>query len=162
MNSNELPIKFNHFLLDAKRNTSATLINESIRPNSELQNSKQVEWSDGDWFYRDICCGTSFFTGSEVVYLGRKPLWSMAYSGGTNQEMETHEIRSIYAFLRSALQNISSKFPVRGPPHFSDMNYSYRMSVQGDLAAFSGHEEILKNGATKYSLTFAGGMVRWR
>jgi hypothetical protein len=160
MSSGCLSPEFTRFLVEVKRNTYAGQDDDATLANPLLADSKQLEWRDGNWLYRDIYYGMSFFSGLEVVYCSGEPVWSMTYSGGAVPDIRLDETRAVYAFLRSALREVPVGFPVRGPVRFSRSDYYYHLEVTGGLASFCGREEIVRNTAALYSLTFAGGILR--
>ncbi|MDE0047141.1 MAG: DUF5680 domain-containing protein [bacterium] len=148
------------FLATAKRNTYAGSDDDTTMPNPLLAQSMQLEFREGDWFYRDIYYGLARFSGLEAVFRSGKPVWTMAYSGGVDSNVDVDEAQRVYRFLRSALRNLPEAFPVRGPSVFRDAELDYRLTWNGDLVAFSGHEEIRKAEYSLYALTFAGGVLR--
>ena len=148
------------FLATAKRNTYAGSDDDTTMPNLLLAQSMQLEFREGDWFYRDIYYGLARFTGLEAVYRSGKPVWAMAYSGGVDSNVDVDEAQRVYRFLRSALRNLPEAFPVRGPSTFRNAELGYRLTWEGGLLAFSGRERIRRGGCTLYTLTFAGGAVR--
>lgn len=156
----DLPDGFHNFLISAKKSTYAGSDDETSLPNPLLDQSMQLEFREGDWLYRDIYYGMSFFSGIEVVYLSGKPLWSMTYSGGTPLGTDSQETRRVYKFLRAALSDLPTNFPVRGPASFSNGVYDYKMGFKGDLTGFSGNEMIQTGNTELYSLTFSGGLLR--
>lgn len=93
---------FHNFLISAKKSTYAGSDDETSLPNPLLDQSMQLEFREGDWLYRDIYYGMSFFSGIEVIYFSGKPLWSMTYSGGTPLGTDSQETRRVYKFLRAA------------------------------------------------------------
>ena len=69
------------FLLQAKLHTYAAQGDEaSVAP--LLPGSRQLEYRDGFWFYRDIYFGGERFVGQETVYYDSTPVWAMSYAGG--------------------------------------------------------------------------------
>ena len=81
-----------------------------------LPGSKQLEYRDGDYLYRDIYCGMAYFVGQEVVFHRQQAVWSMSYAGGVMPpSQERSDARAIYAFLRLALRHGSKDAPYRGP-----------------------------------------------
>lgn len=148
------------FLIDAKRRTYAGLDDDATVQDTCLAGSMQLEWRQGDWFYRDIYYGMSKFIGLEAVYYEKRPVWAMSYSGGANQGAEIAEAKSIYGFLRSALMEVPREFPVRGPSSYSQSDFAYKMTSQGNLEAFSGLEEVSFQKEIGYRLSFSGGLIR--
>ena len=160
MSSHKPVVKLAKFLLDAKRHTYAGMDDDVTMTDALLNGSTQLEWQDGDWFYRDIYYGTSFFAGLEVVYFKNKPIWSMSYSGGMQPDAQAEEINTVYKFLRSALMMVSEEFPVRGPSVLSESGFSYTMTSHGDLESFWGQEDVSVSGACRFALKFSGGSIR--
>jgi len=69
------------FLHAAKFATYATQGDQaSVTP--LLPGSKQLEFRNGDFFYRDIYAGLFYFVGQEIAYFRDTPVWSMSYAGG--------------------------------------------------------------------------------
>jgi hypothetical protein len=148
------------FLLNAKRATYASQGDDASVP-PLLTGSRQLEHRDGSYFYRDIYFGVAYFVGQETVYENEQPLWSMGYSGGVEQSIASRdEMRSIYAFLRSALRQVPKESPYRGPQEYSDGIYVYRNSYHGDFERFWGEETIFRGTDVVYSLRYGGGLLR--
>src|SRR5215469_175472 len=73
--------RFVAFLLRAKRATYAGQDDEAtLTP--LVPRSRQLEYRDGDYLYRDIYFGMAYFVGQEVVSWRGEPVWSMSYAGG--------------------------------------------------------------------------------
>src|SRR5260370_42215763 len=73
--------RFVDFLLEAKRTTYAGQGDEAtVTP--LVPGSKQLEYRDGDYLYRDIYFGMANFVGQEVVFHREQAVWSMSYAGG--------------------------------------------------------------------------------
>jgi hypothetical protein len=149
------------FLLEAKRHTYAALGDAaSVRP--LLPGSRQLEWHNGVWHYRDIYFGMAFFVGQEVVSWRGQPVWSMAYAGGVTEELADQEdqVARVYAFLRRALQRVSAELPFRGPACWGENRWRYVNHVEGNLKMFQGAEEIAAAGTVLYRLCYHGGFLR--
>lgn len=148
-----------HFLLHAKRQTYAAQDDEaSAAP--LLSGSKQLEYYEAPFFYRDIYFGMASFVGQETVYFRERPIWAMSYAGGTLPTIsDPHEIHHIYTFLRQALQQVVYERPFRGPQRYHVDPYRYLDSTQGDITRFRG-EEIIMNGDKRiYELRYAGSLL---
>jgi hypothetical protein len=73
--------QFVDFLLEAKRATYAGQGDEAtVTP--LVPGSKQLEYRDGDYLYRDIYFGMAYFAGQEVVFHREQTVWSMSYARG--------------------------------------------------------------------------------
>jgi hypothetical protein len=67
---------FLHFLLAAKRSTYANQGDEAtVTP--LWPGSKQLEFREGDFSYRDVYIGMAYFAGQEIVMHREQPVWSM-------------------------------------------------------------------------------------
>lgn len=154
---------FLHFLLQAKHHTYASQsADAAVTP--LLPGSQQLEYRDGNFFYRDIYVGRvgmAYFVGQEIVYHQDQPLWSMSYAGGVTPTLsDRNEIRSIYAFLRMALRQVSIEHPYRGALLLRDTPYMYTNQSQGTRAEFWGHELITRDDLQVYQLHYSGGFLR--
>ena len=105
---------FVDFLIRAKQHTYAAQGDEaSVNPH--LAGSRQLEYHEESFFYRDIYFGTRYFVGQETVYHEEYPYLAMSYSGGVESVIDdTDEIQQIYAFLRMALRQVSREYIYRG------------------------------------------------
>ncbi|OQA31980.1 MAG: hypothetical protein BWY57_02197 [Betaproteobacteria bacterium ADurb.Bin341] len=147
------------FLRESKHATYASSGDSATVQAPLLSGTKQLEYRSGDFFYRDIYAGMIRFTGQEIVYFQDKPIWSMAYSGGTLAGVETDRIMGIYAFLRQALRQIPPELPLRGPLTFAEAPYDYACETIGTIEQFHGQERISSEDALLYELHFCGGTL---
>lgn len=151
--------KFLDFLIKAKKATYASQgDNASVPP--LLEGSRQLEFQEGQFLYRDVYFGMSYFAGQEVVYYQGNPIWSMCYSGGVDKEFEIEFVKEVYTFLRKAMRNVSADNPFRGPKEFVEGDYIYRDSNKGELGKFVGKETISFANEVVYSLHYFGGFIR--
>ncbi len=144
------------FLREAKTNTYA---NENIKKASSLRpNSKDYHFEKGDLIYHDTYFGATKFIGEEIVYKNNKPVWGMNYRGFT---LKNEISESLFdSILRPALMSgFGDNIPVRGPKEFIRGEWKYIFNTKGDLANFTGLEEILKNGETVCRLYCHGGFI---
>lgn len=149
MNTDELI----SFLLEARANTYAAG-GGKVAP--LLPGSKQLEYIQADWLYRDIYnIGNGIFPGIETVYLQNKPLWSMSYFGDfskmTEDEADT--------MLRKALMDNRNATRTW---HKIDKDYGdfrYICEGSGSIEVMSGMEKILKGDELVYYFQYAGGFI---
>jgi len=147
------------FLLRAKRATYAAQGDDAtVTP--LLPGSRQLEYREGDLFYRDIYVGLAAFAGLETVYRASVVHWSMAYAGGVLAGASETQTRQVYTFLREALERGTTDAPFRGPARHETFGYEYVNEWRGAVEEFSGAELIRRDGAVVYQLTYAGGRVR--
>lgn len=154
----DYPPDFVKFLCAAKRATYAAQ-GDAATVAPALPDSKQLEFRDGSFLYRDIYVGMFRFVGQEVVYSGGRAVWAMGYAGGLTPGVAPSAGRSIYAALRRALLAAPPELPVRGPAEFSADGMRYVCSWQGSLQWFHGTESIFQDGRAVYELRFAGGAL---
>jgi hypothetical protein len=151
------PAGFQDFLIAAKRHCYAGSDDNTSVLRPLLAGSMQLDWSQGDWLYRDIYFGMEHFSGMEVVIHAGLPLWSMVYSGGVLAGAK--DVRGLFAFLRTALRALPAKLPLRGPSRFEHGSAIYRMQVTGAIDRFNGQEDIQIDGRACYALSFSGGVI---
>src|SRR5690242_10179523 len=154
------PNEFVDFLLEAKRATYAGQDDEAtVTP--LVPGSKQLEYREGDYLYRDMYLGMAYFIGQEVVSHREQAVWSMSDAGGvTPLSRGSSDRRAIYAFLRLALRHGSKDEPYRGPATFTRDVLTYTSSSSGSLDTFWGIEEISREGEQVYECRYAGGLLR--
>ena len=145
------------FLNEANK---ATYVNKSapkVAP-SRLK-SEDYHFEKDGLIYHDTYFGGRDFIGEEIVYENEKPMWGANYFGFVLDEKVSE--KDVYDFLRKALmQEYDNVIPVRGPSNFSADDKEYRFIVNGNLASFSGTEEILFGGKVVYRCLIHGGMIK--
>lgn len=147
------------FLIKAKIATYASKGNNaSVKP--LMEGSRQLEFQDGDFFYRDIYFGMSYFIGQETVYHFGNPIWSMSYAGGVEKQYEIEFVQEVYAFLRKSMRMITSESPFRGPKEFIMEDFFYSDAHSGNLSQFVGEETITFRNKEVYRLNYSGGYIR--
>jgi len=150
---------FINFLIKAKKATYASQ-GDNASVTAFLEGSKQLEFQEGEFFYRDIYFGMKYFVGQEVVYYNEKPIWSMCYSGGVLNHHHNDFISAIYHFLRKALRNVPVELPFRGPKEYVEDSFIYMNNNSGSLNQFEGIEVISFENNSVYSLIYSGGFIR--
>lgn len=156
-NFSDLPIDvLDAFLREANLITYA---NENVKKASPLRpGSSDYHFEKGDLTYHDTYFGATKFLGEEIVYKNGKPAWGMNYYGFT---LDNEISEGLFdAILRPALISGSGdNIPVRGPKEFINGEWKYTFNADGDLANFTGIEEISKNGKVVYRLYCHGGFI---
>ncbi len=153
----DLPIDvLEAFLKEANQGTYA---NEQVKKVLPLRpGSKDYHFEKGDLSYHDTYFGATKFIGEEVVYKSGKPAWGMNYYGFTLASEMSEQMYD--AILRPALMSGSGdNIPVRGPKIFVNGEWEYTFTAEGDLAHFTGVEEISKKGAVVCRLYCHGGFI---
>jgi len=142
------------FLIRAKKATYAGGGAEALpsRPNSH-----DLRYSEGDLTYIDTYLGGYEFIGEEAVWFQSQPLWGMNYYGW----MLVPEIPDGFSpFLKDTLKQLPEQTPFRGPAQWERGEFAYRCQWSGNMAQFSGEEEIRYHGEVIYKLVFHGGRIR--
>lgn len=144
------------FLREANLNTYA---NDNVKKVSPLRpGSSDYHFEKGDLTYHDTYFGATKFIGEEVVYKNGKPVWGMNYYGFTVSNEISENLFD--AILRPALMSGSGdNIPVRGPKEFISGDWKYTFNADGDLANFTGIEEISKNNKVVCRLYCHGGFI---
>lgn len=153
----DLPIDvLDGFLREAKVNTYA---NANVKKATPFRpGSNDYHFEKGDLAYHDTYFGTTKFIGEEIVYKNGKPAWDMNYYGFT---LSNEISESLFdAILRPALMSGSGdNIPVRGPKELINGEWKYIFNAEGDLANFTGLEEISKDGEVVCRLHCHGGFI---
>jgi len=156
-NFSDLPIDvLDAFLREANLNT---YVNENVKKASPLRpGSNDYHFERGDLTYHDTYFGATKFVGEEIVYKSDKPAWGMNYYGFTVSDEINEDLFD--AILRPALMSGSGdNIPVRGPKEFINGEWKYTFNADGDLANFTGIEEISKNSKVVCRLYCHGGFI---
>jgi len=146
------------FLVKAKSQAYAGEGKEIL---SQRPDFKELEFSEGDYDYRDSYAGFFFAPGQEVVRFKGKPIWAMAYSGGMLQEYhgDVTFAKQTFTFLKKCLLRIQVARPLRGPEKFQEGDFEYKDTSKGDLSDFSGTEHIFYRGKEVFRQQYIGGLI---
>jgi len=140
------------FLVRAKR---ATFAGGGARMEPSRPNSKDLHYTEEGLKYIDTYLGGDNFSGQEALWRDNVPFWAMNYIGRLLSENP-----AIFKFLTGALLLVPEEYPYRGPLQYTDGDYHYKCTIDGDFHWFSGTEEIFCKGVKVYELMFHGGDVR--
>lgn len=142
------------FIVEAKKGTYASAANfDATLVDSSRMASKDLAYEKGDFKYLDTYVGSSRFSGSEVVYHKKKPVWSMNYNG----RLLSGQLGD---FLTKMLSFVSAELPYRGPDFYREGRYSYVNLVSGEFDWFQGSERIYYENELIYELVYHGGAVK--
>lgn len=145
------------FLKEANKSGYANI--KAKKAPSTRPGSKDYHFDKGNLIYHDTYFGSRDFIGETIVYKHSFPIWGSNYFGFVLDEKIDKE--DLYDFLRKALlQEQDGLLPVRGPSDFSCGNWHYRFSASGDLANFSGQEEISLDDKIVYRCLIHGGFIK--
>lgn len=108
------------------------------------------------WRFHDNWFGGEPFGGREVISRGGKVFWLMTYFGSFSSD-QTEGTKA----LREAMKQPANALPVRGPKEYLASNgLSYKFDWSGELARFSGVEQIFNTAGEKiYQAEVNGGLV---
>jgi len=150
--------ELSNFLIKAKAETYARSGKEII---SQREGFKEMDFSDGDWYYRDSYSGYFMAPGQEVVRFKGQPIWAMAYSGGMLPEYHRNKdfAKQTFSFLKKALLKVELSRPFRGPERLEEGDWEYRDSSEGDIRDFKGTEIIFFRGKEVFRQNYIGGLI---
>ncbi len=152
--------EFVRFLVESKKHTYASQGDNATVKNPLLPGSHQLEYSAGQFLYRDIYVGESTFAGQEIVYYAGKPVWTMSYAGDIPSRVGAKDKDAVVKLLHLALVRVPPDEPYRGPRRVAEGAYTYTCRSQGTLGAFFGREVIARGDDELYELRFGGGFLR--
>ena len=147
------------FLVKAKQNTYAS--------GAEADGDGKLriwKYSEGDYSYEDIFSSETEedkeFAGQELVEYKGNLAWAMGYNGGMIEHFFSEDfVKDTYIFLKAALKLLKEETPFRGPPRLKIGDFEYLCCIDGDLANFTGREQIFYLGEKVYEVEFNGGVT---
>lgn len=148
--------QLNKFLVKAKINTYASSGEGGEKILSD--GSKEFEFIEEEFKYRDRYFGLNSFIGEEIVWESEKAVWGMNYYGKIISKITP--VESIYQFLQSALKKITEDKPFRGPNNFKKDDFKYVNKVNGTVEKFEGGEMIFYKKRLVYKLIYHGGIIK--
>lgn len=140
------------FLVRAKR---ATYAGHGAQAQSSRDKSRDLPYEEGDFKYLDSYIGELHFIGEEVVWYRGQPVWGMNYYGTLLEDVP----QEFGEFLKSALRQVTSEAPFRGPSNYEEGDFNFVCRWNGGLSFFTGEEEIYYQGTQVYRLVFHGGKL---
>lgn len=146
---------FKKFLIKSKINTYALSGEGGEKILSD--GSKEFEFKEKSFKYRDRYIGYNSFLGEELVWQNKKAVWGMNYYGTVISEVIS--TKEIYEFLKEVLKNIPKSRPFRGPNKFKKDNFEYINKSKGTVKKFEGQEIIFYRKKRAYELTYHGGLI---
>ena len=133
---------------------------------SRFKGFKELEYKEGDFYYRDSYAGFFRSAGEEVIWFKEKPVWTQCYGGGMEEKFceDEKSAKETFSFLKKALScgEKSSSFQPRGPKEFKNGEWEYYCALQGDITDFEGNEKILYKGNIVFTHKFFGGLLKWK
>lgn len=127
--------------------------------NPERSGFSELVYREGDWEYRDSYAGYSRSGGQEVVRFTGKPVWWSGYGGGVVAGKEKLSGKT-FSFLKKALSLSEKGFDsLRGPHEFTEGDWKYTYTQDGDVPDFYGYEEIYYKGEKVFWHRAVGGIL---
>lgn len=147
------------FLLKARQNTYAA---DEGKVKPQIPGTKQLEYREGDFLYRDIYAGEERFQGHEIIYFRSKPVWGMLYEGGIVHTPDNVTTEVVYSFLRRALIDQNQTARLFGSSDYEVDDFLYRDVAAKDFPNLVGDEVIVskKSFTIYYSLNYLGGWIK--
>ena len=124
----------------------------------------ELEYAEGDWYYRDSYTGHVQSWGQETVWYMKEPVWVQNYGGGLEEKAikDTSLIVEVFSFLKTALGAKEKAFQPRGPRRFHKGSFTYETEFAGALNKFEGVEFIVYKHDVVFSHRYCGGLVLGR
>lgn len=157
---NELLQELQRFMSRASKATYASgggTVNKPWR-----RGFNELEYREGDWYYRDSYAGFLRSWGQEVIWYKDKPVWTCSYGGGMEpNNMDIVFANKTFSFLKKTFLagDKQNNFQPRGPQDFQAGEWSYHCTLNGNIKKFSGHEFISRDGRIVFTHDFVGGLV---
>ncbi|MCR4775706.1 MAG: DUF5680 domain-containing protein [Saccharofermentans sp.] len=139
------------FLIKAKQ---ATYAGKGAETASSRVKSHDLVYREDEYMYYDTYLGGDKFAGEEALWISDVPCWSMNYLGRVTGENFSGD------FLKEALLHVPADKPFRGPEEYSNGDYTYKCSIDGDYEWFIGKEIITFRGEQIYECCFHGGLIK--
>lgn len=139
------------FLISAKK---ATYAGKGAETASSRVNSHDLVYKEGKYMYYDTYLGGDKFVGEEALWISDVPYWSMNYAGRVIGDNFSGD------FLKEALLLVPEDKPFRGPEEYTNGDYTFKCSVEGDFEWFQGKETITYKGELIYECFYHGSIIK--
>jgi hypothetical protein len=144
------------------RASKATYAGNGSEAESQRAGFKELEYREGDWYYRDSYAGSLRSWGQEVIWRNNEPVWMRSYGEGmSDTHMDSEFAGETFSLLKKALSADDTElvFQPRGPKEFHEGDWMYHCNVEGDIEKFTGHESISYKDQVVFVHDFLGGTV---
>ncbi len=144
------------FIIRAKR---ATYVGSGQKLLPYRLGSHDLQFFDGDWAYHDSYLGEGDFIGQEAVYFRGKAVWAMNYFG---RILKPSRITSAKAgeIIKVSLTEMYARQRFLGGFEYTEGEYTYTDTSEGDFLFFTGREWISRTGEIVYDLVYHGGLIK--
>lgn len=144
------------FIVRAK---AATYVGEGTNIPSCRPASHDLQFVEGDWSYLDSYFGGTDFIGQETVWYAGNPVWAMNYNGYIiKPELITPSQAG--DIIKASLSRMYSENRFLGGFHYSDGDFTYFDTSEGEFHRFTGREWIERDGIKAYELVYHGGLIK--
>lgn len=129
----------------------------------ERKGFAELVYQKGDWHYRDSWTGFIRSRGMELIRFQGVPKWAAMYGGGMVEGKEQLFTEKFENFLKTAIWHDSKpSHHMRGPEQLVDGDWKYMYQQEGDLAEFSGYEQIFYKNDLVFFHRVIGGVIKHR
>jgi Domain of unknown function (DUF5680) len=144
------------FIVQAKL---ACYVGSGAPTNPSRMDSHDLEFSLGDWGYRDSYFGGTDFLGQETVWHCDVAVWAMNYYG---RVVRTELIDGERAgqTIKAALSSLYTEGRFLGGFEWTGPHGRYVDTSRGDVTSFHGRECIIVNTIEAYVLDYFGGLIK--
>lgn len=144
------------FIVSAKQ---ATYVGGGGKTLPSRTGSRDLEYGEGDWRYRDSYFGGTDFIGQEVVWRLDEPIWAMNYYGYIKRPDLIDGTRAGDT-IKAALTIMYGEGRFLGGFDWPGPHGRYSDSSIGDADHFHGREIITCGGVEAYRLDYTGGLIK--
>jgi Domain of unknown function (DUF5680) len=146
----------NGFVVRAKR---ATYVGNGIVSESSRPGSHDLTYNEDGWSYRDSYFGGTDFLGQETVWHDEVPVWAMNYYGYILRP-DLIDPTKAGLTIKAALSAMYSEGRFLGGFEWVGPHGHYVDQSTGDATRFHGHESILVENVSAYTLDYFGGLIK--
>jgi hypothetical protein len=144
------------FIIRAK---AATYVGGGAKAHSSRLASHDLEFAEGDWRYLDSYFGGTDFVGEETIWYMGNPVWAMNYHGFIlRPELITPSQAG--QMIKTSLSRMYAENRFLGEFRYSDGDFTYFDTNQGNFSRFTGREWIERDGVKAYELVYHGGLIK--
>ena len=144
------------FIVRAK---AATYVGDGTKIPPCRPASHDLQFVDKDWAYLDSYFGGTDFIGQETVWYAGNPVWAMNYNGYIiKPELITPSQAG--HIIKASLSRMYSENRFLGGFHYSEGDFTYFDTSEGEFSRFTGREWIQRDGIKAYELIYHGGLIK--
>jgi hypothetical protein len=144
------------FIITAK---AACYVGNGAPAPSSRPGSHDLVYADGPWSYRDSYVGGTDFSGQEIVWHERLPIWAMTYYGRILRS-DLIDGEQAGTIIKNALSALYRESRFLGGFACDVGDYRYIDTNTGTFESFTGLERITREGVACYQLDYLGGMIK--